>query len=33
MTEGGAHESRWGRGGAGQDAVVVAPKLAVHGAR
>lgn len=33
MTEGGAHESRRDWGGAGQDAVVAVPRLAVHGAR
>lgn len=33
MTEGGAHESRRGWGGARQDAVVAVPRLAVHGAR
>lgn len=33
MTEGGAHESRWGLGGVRHDAVVAVPRLAMHGAR
>lgn len=32
MTEGGAHESWWGRGGAEQAGVLAVPRLAVHGA-